>query len=311
MQIVITGVTGSLGRALLRQLIKRQTETRSERVYVIGIARDPIRLASLAERVNTHQHIKLYPFSCDVAFQPDLLKSILNKFTPDYLIHAAALKHVGEGERNQATYLAVNTIGSQIVNQVAVELGIPIRLFISTDKAVDPINFYGRTKMLAEDIWDGAVIRFGNIIDARGGILSRWMEGEQIVLRGKPTRFVLFSHEAADLILSLILDCELMARKRIFVPTGLQAISIEELARSFARHITFENLPPYEKEHEVLIGCYEQPTDRVVARRLVEIQKSNQFTIQPDDFISERAPRMSPERLKDEYTLHCRNRDEL
>lgn len=301
---LITGITGSLGRALTRRFLsKEKPETE-----IIGIARDPIRLAQLPLTFPPALRPHLRIFSCDIAYQNELLQQIASNQPIDCLIHTAALKHVGMGETDQASYLAVNVQGTQHVAELVKRFHIPVALFVSTDKAVDPINFYGMTKALSERLWPGWIIRMGNLMDARGGVIARWLRGEPIVLFGRPTRFVFYVDEAAALIDDLCswgMDNLERPHRQVFVPADLPAVAMWEIAMSFGREVSEVELPPYEKAHEILVGRYERTGRR--HGPLIEVLPSS--TEQPLEaaFSSQTARRLTAREVIDGVQNHSRD----
>ncbi len=187
----------------------------------------------------------------------------------DVVVHAAALKHVDAGEYAPTEYTKTNIEGTINVAEAAVTVGAEKCLFISSDKAVAPYNLYGRTKAVAERIWirnnvlgrgktKFSALRYGNVFDSRGSVVQVWSErvknGQTISVREPdPTRFVCFLKWGVDWIRASL---NLMHGGEIFLPAGLSALSMHDLALKFAPRDKWEVLPlgGGEKQHESLIA---------------------------------------------------------
>ena len=194
---------------------------------------------------------------------------ILGYWRPDAVIHAAALKHVIAGEDNPLEYLMVNTIGSRVVAHCCGMAGVERVLLISTDKAVEPVNVYGLTKALAEAIWKEMarryphtkfiIIRLGNVLDARGSVLRRWIAAKKankpLVARvPAPTRFVL----SLDMAVNFAMEALKTGRSGdVLVPADLKAVDILDMAYAISSHVITVPLYPAEKQHEVLASWRE------------------------------------------------------
>jgi len=242
--VLITGGTGFLGQALTKWLLEfttyniivfsrdefkqwvMESEIADPRVeYVIGDVRDKERITDVAKGV-------------------------------DYIIHAAALKHVWCGEQHPYEVVQTNITGTYNVVQAAKKNGALV-IFVSSDKAVFPANLYGATKMVAEKIVlqsGNNVVRYGNVFGSRGSVLHKfneWAEkGKHFQITDKRmTRFVITIDQAIKLIMRSIG----MARGSINIP-DLPAIRIVDLAMAFDPRATIEEIgiQPGEKLHEML-----------------------------------------------------------
>lgn len=220
----------------------------------------------------------------------------------DALVHAAALKIVSVGERAPWEYLRVNVIGTETVirawgeTHASDENFFARALFISSDKAVEALNLYGRCKAVASNLWRasrGCVLRYGNVVSSRGTFLHKWREaverGEAITVREpEPTRFFLTMPAA----IALVEDALRLAPDNpgsLFVPRNLRAFSVWDVARETGAMLSYEPLLPGEKQHEILLASGEraEPMDRLLAR--VEAG----YGFDRSGYCSETAPRMS------------------
>lgn len=164
MKILITGGSGSLGRALIKLLHP------ANKIY------------SLTNDEYQHWEVEkdfgIESFLCDIR-EYGRLEEIFDQIKPDVCIHAAALKHVPFGERFPQEFFMINVIGSKNVAEICHSLHIPKCILISTDKAVKPATMYGRSKQRAEEIFlenQYSVIRFGNFWASRGSVIPLWQE---------------------------------------------------------------------------------------------------------------------------------------
>lgn len=296
-RFLITGGTGSLGSALARKWASRHDLTL--------LSRDPHKQVALRRELPDVQFI--------LADVTDFNAVRMACDGKDFLIHAAALKHVDLGQVYPAEFVRVNVGGTETVlrawGRTHARLGegniFAPTLFISTDKACSVINLYGATKLIGEFMWKargGSVLRYGNVVESRGSFIEAWQEqdsrGEALKLRGpEPTRFFLTIDRAVALVEEAV-EHILMKKKRglslpiTFVPHDLRAFSVWRVAAALELELKeLEHAPllPGEKQHEVLVGNGE------VARRLGKLLSMIVWGHARADpgFCSETAPHMS------------------
>lgn len=278
--ILITGGTGSLGRALIRHYLT----TPISRIAILS--RDEYKQAVLAKEFPDS---RLRCFLGDVR-DPDRLEMAFHRI--ETVIHAAALKRVDRIAYDPSEVIKTNILGMQNVIHAAIKAGVRRVLMISSDKAVEPTNIYGASKMCAE--WLAimsnsysytrgtriSVVRYGNVIGSRGSVVELWRER---VARGEPieitdercTRFCITMPEAVQLIEDAL---SLMDGGEIFVP-DLPSMRITDLAEAVApghpRFIT-DLRPGGEKLHESLLNT-EEVNRTVRTRGLYLIQPALRF----------------------------------
>lgn len=175
-EILITGGTGSLGNALVKEVIGQEINLRGIRIF----SRDELKQSEMRQRY-THSSIPIAYILGDVRDRDrfnEALKGV------DIVIHTAALKQVPLAEENPLEYIQTNVYGTENVMRACISCKVERAIFISTDKAASPINLYGASKMCAEKIWLRAdvytggrdtifsAVRYGNIIGSRGSIYS-------------------------------------------------------------------------------------------------------------------------------------------
>ena len=285
--VLITGVCGTIGREVLRQLVAL------EPAEVIGIDNNETDVFFLAEAYREHAHVRLY--LGDVRDRRKLLQVTEGV---DVVIHTAALKHVILCEKSPRDPLQTNIIGTQNVIEAATENGVKRVIFTSSDKAVNPTNVMGTSKLMGERLitaanalrrGDGPIFastRFGNVLGSRGSVVPIFRH--QIAHR-RPvtitdvgmTRFVMTVGEAVR----LVMDSVFMARGGEVFVTKMPVVRILDLA-----HVMIAALAPSygssAKDIDVqVIGAkpgekmYEELMSDEETRRTVEL--SQYFSVLP------------------------------
>ena len=265
-KILITGGTGSLGKALTKRLLESKVDT--------------IRIFSRNESKQVDMENELSDsrlrFLIGDVRDRDRLEAALEDI--DIVFHAAALKHVPRIEYNPFESIKTNVIGSQNVIDAALKQNVEKAICISTDKAVSPLNTYGATKLLMEKLFITAnnfmqlprhrtkflAIRYGNVFGSSGSIIPTFLKqikngGKITVTDTRMTRFSITMEQALD----FILDCTVTGKQsEIYIPK-LKGYSIELVIETFRDlyEVEIENigLRPGEKFHEVLISKDESP----------------------------------------------------
>ena len=247
---LITGGTGSLGSALVEHLYPSPLTV---------LSRDPHKQIQQATKYPAVRYIL-----ADIT-DPDAVRVAVQG--QQTIIHACALKHVNRGETDPAEYMRVNVLGTLNLARAAVRTDSKINLLISTDKAVEPLNAYGMTKALAEKVWMAhnwqqgffSVLRYGNVLNSLGSVWHVWQDrlarGQPLEVRTpSPTRFALTIADALTLIEHTI-EATKERGPAIYVPYGLHAVNISELARTlFPPSIRKAPLLAGEKQHEKLVA---------------------------------------------------------
>lgn len=248
-RILITGGTGSLGERLVKHYA-------SDSDYEITVlSRDPHRQMALQKELGNYPARAIFVLG-DIRNYETVVRVCEGQ---DIVVHAAALKFVGLGETQVEEFITVNIGGSLNVGKACLEQGVKRSLLISSDKAVSPVNLYGKTKAVAEDYFTSInynVLRYGNVVESRGSFLWIWNESETIVLRKPfPTRFFVTFSEAISLIESS-LAASVTRPGEIFVPGRLRAFSLEDVAKTVFPNKPVEEqaLLSGEKQHEVLVS---------------------------------------------------------
>ncbi len=278
--ILVTGGTGSFGNAFLRTVLDRFRPGR-----LVIFSRDEQKQYEMQMRLDGADSDCVRFFIGDVRDR-DRLEMAMRGI--DYTIHAAALKHVPAAEYNPIECINTNVLGAENVVQAAIRVGVRKVVALSTDKAANPINLYGASKLAADKIFvaanhlsgaDGtrfSVVRYGNVMGSRGSVIPLF---QRLVAEGatklpitdpRMTRFWITLGQGVDFVLSSL---ALMHGGEIFVPK-IPSMKMIDLANALAPDLEQEvvGIRPGEKLHEVMV-----PRDD--ARATVELD--DRFIITP------------------------------
>jgi len=254
---LITGGTGSLGHALTEALLKYHKPKK-----IIIYSRDEFKQYEMAKKFTSD---KMRFFLGDVR-DLDRLKEATNSV--NYIVHAAALKHVDSAEYNPLEYIKTNIKGAENLIKASVANNVEKVIALSTDKAANPINLYGATKLVSDKIFVAAnntvgkknikfsVVRYGNVLSSRGSVVPFFLNLVQkksnfIPITDKNmTRFIITLKQSVDFVINSL---NMMQGGEIFIPK-IPSIKIVNLAKYVAPKIKikFIGIRPGEKIHEVL-----------------------------------------------------------
>lgn len=258
--LLITGGTGSLGKALLTHLLMN---TKCERIAIYS--RDELKQAHLKEQFGNEPRLRW--FLGDIR-DKDRLKRALHRV--DFVVHAAALKQVDTGEYNPMEFIKTNVLGSQNVIEAAIDAGVKKVIALSTDKASSPINLYGATKLTADKLFVAAnnysisygtsfsVVRYGNVMGSRGSVIPFFQklarEGNPLPLTDiRMTRFWISIQQAVEFVMD---SFNLMSGGELYVPR-IPSMKLIDLAEAISpgTKITEIGMRPGEKLHEEMISA--------------------------------------------------------
>ena len=261
--VLITGGTGSFGRAFTKKVL---AEYKPHKVIIYS--RDEYKQYMMRKKFAKYEE-QLRFFLGDVRDKSRLLRAFEGV---DYVVHAAALKQVPALEYNPTEAVNTNVMGADNIVDAAIDRGVKKVVAISTDKAVNPINLYGATKLVAEKIFIAAnaygggrvkfsAVRYGNVMGSRGSIIPLFMSLKNNGVKEFPitdermTRFWITLGQGADLVMKALEEAE---GGEIFVPK-IRSTRIVDLARAIEPDCTFKfmGIRPGEKLHESLISCDE------------------------------------------------------
>ena len=259
--ILVTGGTGSFGQNFVRVVTERFTPKK-----LIVFSRDELKQYEMAQRFDDQRYPYMRYVIGDVRDR-DRLELAMREV--DYVVHAAALKHVPVAERNPMECILTNVHGAENVVHAAIRCGVRRVIALSTDKAANPINLYGASKLASDKIFIGAnefagqdgprfsAVRYGNVAGSRGSVLPFFQklirDGADCLPITDPrmTRFWLTIRQGVAFVLSAL---AMMRGGEIFVPK-IPSLMITDLARSLAPDLPHRvvGVRPGEKLHEIMI----------------------------------------------------------
>jgi UDP-N-acetylglucosamine 4,6-dehydratase len=274
--VLVTGGTGSFGKKFVQTMLEEYHPSK-----LIVFSRDELKQHEM--RVSGLDHPSLRYFIGDVRDVERLRRAMHGV---DIVVHAAALKQVPACEYNPMEAIKTNILGSSNVVEAALDAGVKKVLALSTDKAVNPVNLYGATKLAAEKLiiqsnsYAGGMatrfscVRYGNVVGSRGSVVPIFLQqrstGKLTVTDERMTRFWLTLEQGVRFV---ILCIEKMHGGEVFVPK-IPSMKIVDLAKAIAPGTSLEvmGIRPGEKLHEVLISEDE-------SRSAVEMQ--DMYIVQP------------------------------
>jgi UDP-N-acetylglucosamine 4,6-dehydratase len=280
--IMITGGTGSFGQHFVRRVAARYTPKK-----LIIFSRDELKQYDMQMAFPPSKYPFMRFFIGDVR---DAARLEMAMRDVDYVVHAAALKHVPIAEYNPFECIQTNVIGAQNVVTAALRRGVKQVVALSTDKAANPVNLYGASKLASDKIFiaagnmagaDGTrfcVVRYGNVVGSRGSVVPFFQrlaaEGaaELPITDDRMTRFWITLDQGVDFVLSSL---ALSRGGEVFVPK-IPSMRTVDLARCIAPHLPQRiiGIRPGEKLHEVMV-----PEDE--ARSTLDL--NDRFVILPSD----------------------------
>lgn len=258
--VLITGGTGSFGNKFIEIMFKDYAPKR-----LVVFSRDEFKQHEMRQRYLDSVDSPIRYFIGDVRDRDRLIRAFRGV---DVVVHAAALKQVPVCEYNPFEAVLTNTIGAKNVIDAAIECGVKRVIALSSDKAVNPINLYGATKLVAEKLFvqgnsyagaEGSrfcCVRYGNVLGSRGSIVPLFKDqrrdGTITITDQRMTRFWITVEHGVRFVIRC---AELMHGGEIFVPK-IPSMRIMDLGRAMAPEckIVYTGIRPGEKLHELLVS---------------------------------------------------------
>jgi len=274
--VLITGGTGSFGKMFTKVMMEKYHPKK-----LIIFSRDELKQHEM--KVGGYDYPNLRYFIGDVRDQDRLNRAFRNV---DVVVHAAALKQVPACEYNPIEAVKTNVNGAKNIIDAALDNGVKKVLALSTDKAVNPVNLYGATKLVAEKLFvqgnsyrgkgdtSFSCVRYGNVVGSRGSVIPLFMKqresGKVTVTDPRMTRFWITLEQGVDFVINNI---GIMKGGEIFIPK-IPTMNIMDLVTAIAPGCKTDvtGIRPGEKLHEVLISEDE-------ARNTVDVD--SMFVIKP------------------------------
>ncbi|MGB8951780.1 MAG: UDP-N-acetylglucosamine 4,6-dehydratase (inverting) [Candidatus Aminicenantales bacterium] len=258
--VLTTGGTGSFGKKFTKIVLQKYSPKK-----LILFSRDELKQYEMAQEFPDSKYSCIRYFIGDVRDKERLNRAFHGI---DIVIHAAALKQVPAAEYNPFEAIKTNVLGAQNVISVAIDQGVKKVIALSTDKAANPINLYGATKLCSDKLFIAgnsyvgfdqtimSVVRYGNVVGSRGSVvpffLNQKSTGKLSITDPSMTRFWITLEQGIDFVISCL---ERMVGGELFVPK-LPSMNIMDLAQAIGPDCRHEviGIRPGEKLHEVMIS---------------------------------------------------------
>ena len=258
--ILITGGTGSFGKKATEIILKKYKPRR-----LIIFSRDELKQFEMSQTYSMSSYNCIRYFIGDVRDKERLNRAFQGV---DYVIHAAAMKQVPASEYNPFEAVKTNIIGAQNVINVAIDQGVKKVMALSTDKAANPVNLYGATKLCSDKLFVAgntygsrrdtifSVVRYGNVVGSRGSVIPYFLKfknnGYLPITDPNMTRFWITLEQAVEFVLQCL---ERMCGGELFVPK-IPSMNIMDLAKAIAPQCETRivGVRPGEKIHELMIS---------------------------------------------------------
>ena len=293
--ILVTGGTGSFGRAFIKTVLERYEPAR-----LAVLSRDELKQFEMQQDPAIGERDCMRFFIGDVRDYGRLLRAMRGV---DILIHAAAMKQVPAAEYNPMECIKTNINGADNVMQAALDNNVGQVIALSTDKAANPVNLYGATKLASDKLFTAAnnisgghrtvfsVVRYGNVVGSRGSVvpLFRSLLDEGVtklpITHPKMTRFWISLNEGVEFV---IRSLQRMRGGEIFVPK-IPSVRIADLAEAMAPGMDHDiiGIRPGEKLHEVMCPADDSHLtlefdDHYVIRPTIQLQnRDSDFACNP------------------------------
>ena len=254
--ILVTGGTGSFGKMFVRHILDNYNPRR-----VIVLSRDELKQYEMEQEFKDN---RLRFFLGDVRDRDRLYRAFNGV---EYVVHAAALKQVPACEYNPFEAIKTNVLGAQNIIEAAIDCGVKRVVALSTDKAANPVNLYGATKLCSDKLFISgnsyaassgtrfSVVRYGNVVGSRGSVIPLFKKqrekGVITITDPRMTRFWITLEQGVEFVLNSL---KLMHGGEIFVPK-IPSMKITDLAAAIAPgcHQEYIGIRPGEKLHEIMI----------------------------------------------------------
>jgi UDP-N-acetylglucosamine 4,6-dehydratase len=258
--ILLTGGTGSFGKRFVKRVLAEYSPAR-----LVVYSRDELKQFQMRQEFPVEQYPNLRFFIGDVRDKERLYRALDGV---QVVVHAAALKQVPAAEYNPLEAIKTNIMGAANLIDAAIDRNVAKVLALSTDKAANPVNLYGATKLCSDKLFVAAnaysgfhktrfsVVRYGNVVGSRGSVIPYFLAqrstGKLTITDPRMTRFLITLSEGVDLVLTALGD---MRGGEIYVPK-IPSVRVTDLARVIGPDCEQEiiGIRPGEKLHEAMIG---------------------------------------------------------
>ena len=257
--MLITGGTGSFGKQITERLLNEKKPRR-----IIIFSRDELKQSEMQQRFPASEYPSLRFFIGNVRDKDRLYRAFDGV---DYVIHAAALKQVPAAEYNPLEAIKTNVHGAANIIDAAIDRGVKRVVALSTDKAANPINLYGATKLCSDKLFVAAnayagptdcrfsVVRYGNVVGSRGSVIPFFLKKRETgvlpITDKRMTRFWITLDQGVQFVMDAF---DRMHGGEIFVPK-IPSMNVVDLARAIGPDCELKHvgIRPGEKLHEVMV----------------------------------------------------------
>ena len=258
--ILVTGATGSFGKAFIENLIKNHPNFKR----LVIFSRDELKQFEMSKQ-KKFQHQNLRMFIGDIRDKDRILRALEGI---DIVIHAAALKQVPTAEYNPFEFIKTNIMGAMNLIDACIDRNVKRVVALSTDKASSPINLYGATKLASDKLFSASNsysgvhktqfcnVRYGNVMGSRGSVIPFFITQKEIgvmpITDNRMTRFMIALEDGVKLVWTAFYDME---GGETYVKK-IPSMKVTELARAIAPNAKHEivGIRPGEKLHEQMIS---------------------------------------------------------
>lgn len=259
-RILITGGTGSFGKKYTEIILKKYKPKK-----LIIFSRDELKQFEMAQIFSEKDYDCIRYFIGDIRDKERLHRALRDV---DYVIHAAALKQIPSAEYNPFEAVKTNILGAQNLINVAIDQGVKKVIALSTDKAANPLNLYGATKLCSDKLFisgnayvgrnetNFSVVRYGNVIGSRGSVIPFFLKQRETgvlpITDTRMTRFWITLEQGVEFVLKCL---ERMVGGELFVPK-IPSMKIVDLAKAICPECELKpvGIRPGEKLHEIMIS---------------------------------------------------------
>lgn len=262
--LLITGGTGSFGRAFVRNLLKNKFPLKK----IVIFSRDELKQSEMSQDLSVDRFPNLRYFLGDVRDKERLKYAVKDI---DIVVHAAALKQVPASEYNPFEFIKTNIMGAQNIIETCIDANVSNVIALSTDKASSPVNLYGATKLCSDKLFTSAqniigkkklifsVVRYGNVMFSRGSIIPKLLKEQKLgyfsITDPNMTRFNITLNQSINFVINCLKE---QCGGEIFVPK-LPSYRLMDLCKAIDQKckIKLIGIRPGEKIHEELISSLE------------------------------------------------------
>jgi FlaA1/EpsC-like NDP-sugar epimerase len=262
-KILITGGTGTVGKAFIEQYYKDYE--------FYSISRNE---TSITELKNTFPNVNCYIGNiCD----QDHMISLFCKIKPDIVIHAAALKHINLAEENPSATTEINLVGSLNIVKASIRANVPLTVGVSTDKACNPDSIYGYSKRIMESIFTDyhnketkfICTRFANVANSNGSVIPFWLselkKGNALKLTDPNMNRLMFSKEESSTLIHQAIDFSETRDESFILCRLMKNVNMLQLAKTLSdKEVKIIGKRPGEKLNETLISKKELPYTNII-----------------------------------------------